>query len=105
MKFLILCTFVTFSVAQIPTFPIFPPNLSTTTTARSNLPPMEPMVPNFPIFPPAQTTLRPGQIMDFQTYLPDTTNCRGFFICNAGYAWPMNCPPSITGNVVWSQQR
>lgn len=36
-------------------------------------------------------------------YIPDETNCRKFYMCNFGIAWLMNCPPSVTGRVVWSQ--
>jgi len=37
-------------------------------------------------------------------YIPDETNCRKFYMCNYGIAWLMNCPPSVTGRVIWSQE-
>ncbi|KAL7013445.1 hypothetical protein ACKWTF_015399 [Chironomus riparius] len=37
-------------------------------------------------------------------YIPDSMNCRKFYMCNYGIAWLMSCPPSVTGRVIWSQE-
>lgn len=97
---------------MVPNFPIFPtlPSavpFATTTTIRPR-----PPTNNNNNRPPLQTgswragvadSRCPTFSQDFPVYLADATNCRRFFMCNAGYAWPMLCPTSVTGNVVWSQ--
>lgn len=94
------------SPPQRPPLPIWP---------QPTQPPSQPRPPiNLPQRPPSNNNpkWRPGQPDsrcpiqdgDFPTFLPDTTNCRQFFMCSGGMAWSMRCPPSVTGNVIWNQR-
>lgn len=41
---------------------------------------------------------------DFPTFFADPSNCRQYFMCSGGFSFPMPCPSSVTGSVVWNSR-
>lgn len=41
---------------------------------------------------------------EFPTFFANPSNCRQYFMCSSGFAFPMPCPSSVTNNVIWNSR-
>lgn len=87
---------------QRPTVNTVPP-----TTTRIPFQPPRPLPPqnNRPAWRQGTRDSRcPIPDGDFPTFFANPSNCRQYFMCSGGFAFPMSCPPSVTNHVIWNSR-
>jgi hypothetical protein len=94
-------------------FPNWPQATTTSAPARPPVNPNWPQPTSRPNQPPnnrpawrqgTRDSRCPVPDGEFPTFFADPSNCRQYFMCSGGFAFPMPCPNSVSGKVIWNSR-